>query len=402
MRVTARRSCLRGLAVMVTVMGVSGGAMAESSDAIGRWLAEQFADEAKRAPSSGKVHDVVPAKPPTEDDERRILEEIEMLERARAEAESHREMIGESKPAGSAEAGAAQVIEERPQNQPLTSKESEPAAQPSGVTDGDRQAQDAEMAQMEAEREAEAERIDAALRRARAAREARNRPPFPSTETTPPGLPVQKPTGDLQEVSGQVSSPSERKQPSLSYVPERNGHAEERDASGRDRSETRVTVLMTMEAGNRGIRRHNKTADPLLCGERGCYVGAGAASPAEFLPRRRAFGPRQALGERAGACRDSLGCVFRGVDLIAYPAVLQPIDMRILRHDRRQPLVLTETSECRIAQGRLACTAFHGPDYTMWIVPERLAELAGAAELTRAVESGLVDSATAAVHRPRD
>lgn len=402
MRVSARRSCLRSLAVMVTVMSVSGVAVAESSDAIGRWLAEQFADEAKRGPSAGRIHQVVPAKPPGEDDERRMLEEIEMLERARAEAESHRDTIGQNIPTGPAPTGVAQVPEERPQDQPPKRQESEPAQQPAADTGGDQKAPDAEMAQMEAEREAEAARIDAALRRARAAREVRNRAPSPSTEAPPSGEPVRERTADVQDVRGETGDPSERDRPPLSYVPDRSGHAEERDALARYRSETRVTVLMTMEAGNRGIRRHHKTADPLLCGERGCYVGAGADAAAEFLPRRRAFGPGQALGERAGACRDSLGCVFRGVDLIAYPAVLQPIDMRILRHDRRQPLVLTETSECRITQGRLACTTFHGPDYKMWIVPERLAEIAGAAELTRAVESGLVDGETTAVHRPRN
>ncbi len=401
MRFSAQRSCLLIAAAMVTVLGVSGSAVGESSDAIGRWLAERFAEDSHRSKPVGKSHDVVPAKPPAAADEQRMLEEIEMLERARAEAEARRETpsgIGEVMPATQP---AAREAAERRDDEQRIAEERKRAEDAERAAEGERKAAEAELAQMEAEREAEAERIDAVLRKARAAREARDRSPPSPTEGTIPGAAVRGMTGDLQEVRGQVESSSSDRPPALS-LPERGSPADERDSSARQRSETRVTVLMTMEPGNRGIRRHNKTADPLLCGEHGCYVGAGADAPAAFLPRRRAFGPGQTLGERAGACRDSLGCVFRSVDLVGYPAVLQPIDMRFLRHDRRQPLVLTETSDCRIDQGRLACTAFHGPDYTMWVVPERIADMAGATELARVIESGLVGGETTAGRTSRD
>lgn len=166
---------------------------------------------------------------------------------------------------------------------------------------------------------------------------------------------------------------------------------EPRDPTLGDRSSTRVAVLMVMVPGTRGIRRGSQTADPVLCGERGCYISTGAGSTAEVLPMRKALGAGRTLGDRAGACRNELGCIFRGVDLVAYPAILQPVDMRLVKHDRRQPQVLHETSSCRLAQGELSCEPIQGPDYVMWVVPEAMAEAAGSDVLERALEQGLVE-----------
>jgi colicin import membrane protein len=148
-------------------------------------------------------------------------------------------------------------------------------------------------------------------------------------------------------------------------------------------------VLLTILPGHRGFRRYNRSGDPILCGDHGCYVSAGADAPADLMPLRRAFGIGRTLGERAGACRHSLGCVFRNVDLGTFPAILQPVDMRLLKHDRRQPQVLNEPSACRLTGGHLECTTIHGPDYTMWVVPEEVAAAAGPEALERAVEDGL-------------
>lgn len=146
---------------------------------------------------------------------------------------------------------------------------------------------------------------------------------------------------------------------------------------------------MVMVPGTRGIRRGHHTADPVLCGERGCYISTGAASTAELLPMRKALGAGRTLGSRAGACRNELGCIFRGVDLVAYPAILQPVDMRLIKHDRRQPQVLHEASPCQLTERDLRCEPIQGPDYVMWIVPEAMAQAAGPDMLERAVEAGL-------------
>ena len=154
---------------------------------------------------------------------------------------------------------------------------------------------------------------------------------------------------------------------------------------------TRVTVLLVMEPGRRGIRRFNKTADPILCVGAGCYISNGAGSPAQVMRRAKAFGPVVAIGTRAGTCSSSLTCVFRSVDLERPRSEIQPIDLRILRHDRRQPSTVMADPTCRTDGNRLTCSrTVVADDYRMWIVPETVAERAGAVALEYAVRAGLV------------
>jgi hypothetical protein len=157
----------------------------------------------------------------------------------------------------------------------------------------------------------------------------------------------------------------------------------------------RVTVLMLMAPGTYGIRRGARVADPVLCTTDGCYVSNGADVPARFLPRRRALGIGNTLGARAGACRQSLSCVFRDVEF-EYPALLQPVDLHVLKHDRRRPQRVLTDSDCHLAVGRLTCSrGIYAEDYVLWIVPERLAAMAGPEALERALSDGLSYSRSA-------
>jgi hypothetical protein len=157
----------------------------------------------------------------------------------------------------------------------------------------------------------------------------------------------------------------------------------------------RVTVLMVMAPGTYGIRRGASIADPILCTTDGCYVSNGADIAARFLPRRQALGVGNTLGARAGACRQSLSCVFRDVEF-EYPALLQPVYLHILKHDRRRPQRVIADSDCSLSAGRLTCSrGIYAEDYALWIVPERLAELAGSEALERALRDGLSHSRSA-------
>lgn len=154
--------------------------------------------------------------------------------------------------------------------------------------------------------------------------------------------------------------------------------------------ERRVTVLLVMAPGNRGMRRHNKSADPVLCVTYGCYVSAGPAWPARFMPGHRALGILNTWGARAGACRDSLECVFRAIEVVELPGYLQPVDLRLLRHDRRRPQMITGDSACTVERGRLLCSrGIYAEDYAMWVVPESIAAAAGPDALQRAAAEGL-------------
>ena len=155
-------------------------------------------------------------------------------------------------------------------------------------------------------------------------------------------------------------------------------------------AETRVTLLLVMEPGHAGIRRNNPSADPILCIREICYVSRGTEVDAIALPRQRAFGAANTLGARAGACSNQLGCVFRNVDLGGATAIVQPVDLRLIRHDRREVSEVRVDMGCAVRQSRLACTqTARGPDYRLWAVPESISANAGPAALMAALDSGL-------------
>ena len=163
-----------------------------------------------------------------------------------------------------------------------------------------------------------------------------------------------------------------------------------RFAGGARALEPRVAILIAMLPGNKGIRRHNKTADPVLCLNDGCYLSEGAAYPARFLPTRRVLGFGNTFGERAAACRNHLGCVFRGVAVLEFPLILQPVDMHVIKHARRIIQAIETDSACSAEAGRLVCArGIYAENYAMWVVPESLAQAIGPEALERAVAEGL-------------
>ncbi len=152
----------------------------------------------------------------------------------------------------------------------------------------------------------------------------------------------------------------------------------------------RVTVLLVMQIGDRGIRRFTKTADPILCLPQRCYVSQGPAADAKAITRAQAFGPGVALGTRAGSCNHQPACVFRNLELDGGSAELQPIDLRILRHDRREARIISPDVSCRLEDSRIVCRQpVQASDYTLWVVPETTAAEAGALLLQTTVQAGL-------------
>ena len=158
-----------------------------------------------------------------------------------------------------------------------------------------------------------------------------------------------------------------------------------------------VTVLLQMEPRYRRGRRY-ESMDPVLCTSAGCYVSNGPDYSASFLYGRGATRFGNAIGRRAGACNHAYTCVFRDVDLGALPAALQPVDIRVIRHDRREPERIEALSRCRMTVGdRLACTgAIEGDGYTMWVISEAEAEDLPPHALDNALAAGLVDGERAA------
>ena len=165
------------------------------------------------------------------------------------------------------------------------------------------------------------------------------------------------------------------------------------------RAASRVTVLLVMTSGTNGIRRFGKkTADPVLCAGPTCWISGGSGVTAKSVSRGLALGPGNTLGRRAAACNQHLACAFRDVEVAAMTSPVQPIDLRIMRHDRREPLKLEADSTCRVASGTLACgKTFATRTWRAWVVPEHVAREAGEAGLDAALASGLSMQPSAAL-----
>ena len=153
---------------------------------------------------------------------------------------------------------------------------------------------------------------------------------------------------------------------------------------------TRVTILLAMDPRRRIFATYPPTANPVLCIGQGCYVSGGAGAPAEYMPRFSALGPANSIGRRAGPCRNQLTCVFRDVELGGGYGQIQPVDMGLLHHDRREIRGVRPDPTCDLISGRLFCaepTVAEG--YRAWIVPEVIATKAGAEALREALALGL-------------
>ncbi len=128
----------------------------------------------------------------------------------------------------------------------------------------------------------------------------------------------------------------------------------------------------------------------MLCSGPTCWVSAGPDRTAATRRRLQVLGSGNTLGHRAAACNQHVACAFRNIDLKTRPATVQPIDLRILRHDRREFLPVEADPSCRLAGGALVCDkVYTARTWRAWVVPEHVAMRAGPEALEAALAGGL-------------
>ena len=141
-------------------------------------------------------------------------------------------------------------------------------------------------------------------------------------------------------------------------------------------------------------------ADIVLCGAAGCYVSNGLETAATFY--EGSAGLR--LIKKAGACRDSTACVFRDVDFSKLITnendLVQPVDVDYVSHSHMDGMFknrlnkeksLFNAENCSLKKSVLACkVGVHRRDYSLWLMPEKLAELGGKEALDAVLFKGLL------------
>jgi hypothetical protein len=223
-------------------------------------------------------------------------------------------------------------------------------------------------AALEKRRLEEARRIAKKFREAREVREAKKRAAAETEQATRNSLGGPMPPPETRKASSSRKTVKRRAQP-LS---------------------TRATVLLLLEPRSSRLDGRKRPANPVLCVGSGCYVSKGPERAADYMGRRKALGPINTMGRRAGPCRRQLTCTFRNVELGVAEATVQPVDMGFWGHRRHDVLAAHPDTTCDITRGELRCSdPIVADSYRAWIVPEEVAAEAGPELLEAALNEGL-------------
>lgn len=352
-------------------------------------------------------------------------EEEWMLEQARKEAKEREAREAAEREAREAEDQRLAVERESAERQAREAAERKAAEEKALQADEERLAREAEEARhaaaerqraLEAEREEEGRRLTEKIKRLEAVRAAQRQaverqateatPPAPALPATPPAPAASPEAGSAKRLATEAAPQAAPSTDPLAAAREVSGGKPppaltEAPTGTPAVSATRVTVLLILEPKKTGIRRFGKaTADPVLCSGKTCWVSAGPGRDATQMPRGRALGPGNTLGPRAASCNHSLACVYRAIELGAEQATLQPIDLRIMRHDRRPELAVRADRSCDFDGVSLFCgTIYRAASWRAWVVPEPVAAKAGPAVLKATLDGALTAGRSAdAVH----
>lgn len=159
-------------------------------------------------------------------------------------------------------------------------------------------------------------------------------------------------------------------------------------AATTDAAPVNSTVLVVLTR-NSDHEQTPKTFDPIVCFDSNCYVSTGVGSTARPISRSDALSANYSMSTGAGACAGKPNCAFRGV---TFPsgAGLQIIDLGLVRQDAHEALSARADPTCIVDEGDLICRKpLAAPDYRVWIVPEDVANKAGADKLTAALAAEL-------------
>ncbi len=435
MRVAARTLSRAAMFAVAFSPLILTAAPAAADDSAAHAIAEKFsrAEEAERAAAERKKSEVkkkadaekarAEAARRKAAADQRAKDEAEMLERARAEAEARQqeeERAAERLRAEAQRQAARAEAERLAREAELRRQEDERKAEEARQAEAQRLAKEVEEKRLAEERKAEEKRLAEERRAARLAKEAeearraealRKAEEKRQADVAREALEKQR-TEEAERVAEKFRQAHEAREAKLA----RERGTDSRNSLGGPGPDTttapwditdngparflptRATILLVMDPRRRVFAAYPPRANPVLCIGQGCYVSGGANAPAQYMPRWSALGPANSIGRRAGPCRNQLTCVFRDVELGGGYGQIQPVDMGLLHHDRREIRGVRPDPTCDLVGGRLFCAEpVVARGYRAWIVPELIATKAGPDALREALALGLPTARAAAL-----
>ncbi|GJM03642.1 MAG: hypothetical protein DHS20C08_21430 [Rhodomicrobium sp.] len=152
-----------------------------------------------------------------------------------------------------------------------------------------------------------------------------------------------------------------------------------------------IAVVIAQQQADGSSWDIGEGADLVLCGVKGCYVSQGLEKPAIYY--ENSLGPR--VLDKAGACRDSVKCVFRGVDpaklISAEDPLIFLLDVDYISHTPFEKFKIAALQPCRSDGAVIACEGgVHRQAFSLWAMPEAVAEQGGKAGLDYVLFKGLL------------
>lgn len=148
-----------------------------------------------------------------------------------------------------------------------------------------------------------------------------------------------------------------------------------------------ATVLLVLDPDATPSGSSGGAPAPVLCIGADCYVSAGTETPSKLMPRA---GVTLTEG-MAGDCEGHTHCIFRDVTLKP-GGELQILDATLGKSGSSAPLPVQADASCAIKEGDLDCeNTVSGLGYRAWIIPEALAQSAGALKLEGAIATDLIE-----------
>jgi hypothetical protein len=151
-----------------------------------------------------------------------------------------------------------------------------------------------------------------------------------------------------------------------------------------------ATLLLALETSGTSKKIEAASSfDPVLCLNETCFVSAGLSADAVKISKSDVIKLKSTDEASPDACRGKIACVFRNVPVPA-GAQLQLIELGSASHEAASAPNVKIDESCKVSEGVLGCDdPIATPDFSVWIVPESTAKVAGSQAIEDAVADGL-------------
>jgi hypothetical protein len=154
-------------------------------------------------------------------------------------------------------------------------------------------------------------------------------------------------------------------------------------------SPSTATILLVLDTDHSSL---GFKPDPIVCMDNKCWLSGGISSPARQMPRNQAVALDGTGDKTADSCSGKSGCIYRNVT-VDPAARIDVIEVGEDGGASAGAYTVAADKSCRKQGDALVCdNGLATQNFRIWVVPEAIAEAAGASSLENAVAEGLIEA----------